>query len=200
MPVSLLIRWLELPLLWGCVIFALLFPIGLLSSLGAGSKLAVLSWSVLARLARLGYRLLAFYVLSSLLLIAVAWMIRFAGLLEDRARLGMLPLLALVVGLAVLSYARLIGRLGFLIGRVRLPSDDEEKPEDQETPLAGSPPLDTTEPEPEEPAVLPPFWMKGLLTFLIQSSTWGALAWLTAGGSAVGAIVCGLMALRQQLQ
>jgi hypothetical protein len=155
-PISLLVRALDLPLLPGLLLagglFALVFPVGLLSSLGGSSKLVILSPTVLGRLARMVPRLAAFYLVTGLILAGCGVVLGFglagwqafrdaaagAGpgwlgtLLDVWAWLVVLPVTALVVAVAALTYARLLGRVGFLLNQVRVAEEAEDDDDENE--------------------------------------------------------------------
>jgi hypothetical protein len=108
---------LAVPLLW------LFFPIALLSSLSAPQRWMVLRPTVLGRMLRRAPSTLFVYVVSGLLAAGVAalWYASFTG-----GRLWLTPVAAAAQAAALLIYARLLGRLAWLMGR--LPSAGRKRP------------------------------------------------------------------------
>jgi hypothetical protein len=92
----------------------LFFPIGLLSSLSAESRWVPFRWAILARFVRVAPAALIFYFLTGLMLggTAALWYYALFG--------GgvLLPVAAAVSGAVILIYARLLGRLAWLIQRL----------------------------------------------------------------------------------
>jgi len=108
-PLLLRFLLLAVPLLW------LLFPISLLSSLGAGARWVFFNPKLLPRLGRSFGSLLLLYLLSGLLLggCAAVWYFALSGA-------GVLVLLAAPAGAAaLLIYARLLGWYAWRLGQVR---------------------------------------------------------------------------------
>jgi hypothetical protein len=101
---------LAVPGLW------LLFPVGLLSSLAGTSRWFVFHPVLVARLLRLFSATAAFYAVTALLagLAGLAW---YFALFSDFG-LYVLPIAAVLGGWLWLLYARLIGRLAHLVGRL----------------------------------------------------------------------------------
>ena len=97
----------------------LFFPIGLLSSLSAQSRWTPFRWAIAMRLLRVAPAALVFYFLTAILLCAavVPW---YYALFRGRGYL--LPVAAGVAAFVLFVYARLLGRLAFMIQR--LPSTE----------------------------------------------------------------------------
>jgi hypothetical protein len=97
----------------------LFFPIGLMSSMSALSRWVPFRWVILSRFLRVAPAALGFYLLTAIVLSAaiVPWYYALFG-----QRGGLLPVAAAVSGAAILIYARLLGRMGWLISR--LPSTE----------------------------------------------------------------------------
>lgn len=155
-PISIVVRLLDLLLAGKMAVagglFALVFPISLLSSLSASSKLVVLTWPVLRRLPAIGHRLPLFYLATAVLLAGCGAVAGFGlsgwqsfrtsaaaagpgwlgGLLDIWAWLIVLPVTALVAGLTLLIYARLAGRIGFLLRQVQIAAGEEDDEEEEE--------------------------------------------------------------------
>ncbi|MCI0460493.1 MAG: hypothetical protein L0Z62_26360 [Gemmataceae bacterium] len=94
----------------------LLFPISLFSSLSANSLLVVLRGETVRRLARQGLPLVLVWLIAGVLVIGSGVLSYFA----IRADSWLLVPLAAVVGpVVLLVYARLLGRVGWLIGEQR---------------------------------------------------------------------------------
>jgi hypothetical protein len=113
----------------------LFFPIGLLSALSADSAGVPLRFVVLWRLLRVAPSTFAFYLATAIVLaigVAPWYYTLFAG------RPLLLPISAVVTSAAILVYARLLGRLAWLIGR--LPSGRDEEEEEPRPEKSGSPP------------------------------------------------------------
>lgn len=96
----------------------LFFPIGLLSSLSAQSRWVPFRWSIFVAFLRIAPAALGFYVITALLLSAavVPW---YYALFGDRAAL--LPVAAAVSAAVLFVYARLLGRLAWIIQRLPAP-------------------------------------------------------------------------------
>jgi hypothetical protein len=99
---------LAVPGLW------LFLPVGLLSSLGSVSRWGFLRPSVIAGLLRQLPRTVAFYAISLALAVGAAFLWREA---LRSPRLLLLPVAAIASAYAFLVYARLLGRLAWLINR-----------------------------------------------------------------------------------
>lgn len=97
----------------------LFFPLGLLSSLSAQSRWVPFRWTIFVRFLRVVPAAVIFYVLTALVLSAavVPWYYALFG-----GRTFLLPVAAVVSGGALLVYARLLGRLAWIIQR--LPSTE----------------------------------------------------------------------------
>ena len=97
----------------------LFFPIGLLSSLSAESRWVPFRWAVLVRFLRVAPAALIFYFLTGLMLggtVALWYYILLFG-----GRSVLLPVAAAVTAAVILIYARLLGRLAWLIQRLPSP-------------------------------------------------------------------------------
>jgi hypothetical protein len=94
----------------------LFFPIGLLSSLSALSRWTPFRWAIVLRLVRVAPAALVVYFLTAILLCAavVPW---YYALFRGRGYL--LPVAAGVAAFVLFVYARLLGRLAFMIQRLR---------------------------------------------------------------------------------
>jgi hypothetical protein len=101
----------------------LFFPIGLLSSLSAESRWVPFRWAILVRFVRVAPAALIFYFLTGLMLggTAALWYYALFG-----GKGVLLPVAAAVSGAVILIYARLLGRLAWLIQR--LPSTQRAVP------------------------------------------------------------------------
>jgi hypothetical protein len=115
---------LAVPGLW------LLFPIGLLSSLASSSRWVPLSPRVLGRLFRLFPWMLLFYLITGVLF-AAASACAYVGMFTPGWYV--LPLAALIGSSALLIHARLVGRIGWLMGQL------DNKPRSEKKASAGSP-------------------------------------------------------------
>lgn len=107
---------LAVPGLW------LFFPVGLLSSLSAASPFVVLRAAIVARLLRVLPSLLVFYAATAVVAGVAAWL---WGLSLFTEHFYLVPVAAVVGASAVLVYARLLGRLAWLVRR----SPERKKPE-----------------------------------------------------------------------
>jgi len=109
----------------GFVVFWVAFPLSLLSSMAAESRMALFHAGLFQRLARRGGDVLIFYLLSGLIVAACVplapWLVTGNGYWPY---LFAAPLLAL----AVLLYARLMGRLACLARLTRLRRRKKKKP------------------------------------------------------------------------
>ena len=101
---------LALPALW------LLFPVALLSSLASLSRWNILRPFILARLLKVFPATVLFYLLAAVLaaLSAAAWY----ATLSRLHGLWLLPVAAFVTAVAWFLYARLLGRLAWLLGQL----------------------------------------------------------------------------------
>lgn len=104
--------------------FWLAFPLSLLSSLAAESRLTVLHGGVLARLVRRPGTWLAFLLLSALAVLPAAGAIAWEFFGNHLASLLVAPL---VVAASVFLYARLAGRLAQILQLVKLPKRHKKK-------------------------------------------------------------------------
>jgi hypothetical protein len=104
----------------------LVFPVTLLSSLSAESRLIVFRMTIVRHLARRWLALLVFYPVTAFLL-TICVVLFYYGVLGP---IISLPGAALVGAISFLIYARLLGRIGWLI------SQDEEEEEGEEEGLA----------------------------------------------------------------
>lgn len=93
----------------------LFFPIGLLSSLSAESRWVPFRWAIFARFLRVAPAAMIFYFVTALLLsgAVVPW---YYALFADKAAL--LPVAAAVGAAVLFLYARLLGRLAWIIQRL----------------------------------------------------------------------------------
>jgi hypothetical protein len=92
----------------------LVFPIGLLSSMSAGSLYAVVRLSILRDLLRNFPSLVLFYILTAA---GIAGVVAFWGLVLWNHLLLLLPLAGPLTAWGLLVYARLLGRLAWLTGQ-----------------------------------------------------------------------------------
>ena len=119
----------------------LFFPIGLMSSLSAESRWTPFRASIFFSFFRIFPAAFGFYVLTAILLgIAVApW---YYAMVEHQVAL--LPVAAAVGGAVVLIYARLLGRVAYLIQRLpsarRAPAKVEKRPAAKEAPRKSAKP------------------------------------------------------------
>ncbi len=155
LPAALLVPWLGFNALPGALpglglvllmILWLVFPVSLLSSMSGPSRLMVVRWIVLKRLAGCWRPLLVFYALAAVLLAGCAGSVYFALLGWEEVRLSLLAtapsmvevfeIVLLVVGVPVtgmlgsttlLLYGRLLGRLAWML-QVNQPAEKEEEP------------------------------------------------------------------------
>jgi hypothetical protein len=121
--VSLQILLFSLPGLW------LFFPISLLSSLSARSRWVVFRPAVLVSLASFAPTTLGFYAIS-VVLVGIVGVALYAGLAMKNS-IYLLPLVGGVLAAVFLIYARLLGRMAWLLTTVRKDvdeTDDEEQP------------------------------------------------------------------------
>jgi hypothetical protein len=95
------------------VFFWLIYPVSVLSTLVGTNRLVLLRWRVLRALWHLFPATLGFYFFSALLVAVVGITWYWALLIMPM----LLPLPCVLTGAAVLIYARLLGRIGWLIGR-----------------------------------------------------------------------------------
>ncbi len=94
------------------------FPIGLLSSLSAESRWVPFRWAIFVRFLRVAPAALVFYFVTAILLSAAvaSWYYALFG-----GRFEMLPVAAGVSGAVLFLYARLLGRLAWIIQRLPSP-------------------------------------------------------------------------------
>lgn len=127
-PHAALVLWVALPTLF----FWLLFPFNLLSAFSAVSPWMLFRWEVLRRMARRPAATALFYLLSAPVCLAAA------GILCVGLAGGFGWILALLATVVFL-YARLLGRLGSILARVKLKTrrpPPEEEPRDPILPTA----------------------------------------------------------------
>lgn len=93
----------------------LFFPIGLMSSLSAESRWVPFRWAIFVSFLRIGPAVLGFYIVTGLLLslAVVPWYYALFG-----ERVVLLPVAAAVSAAVVFLYARLLGRIAWLIQRL----------------------------------------------------------------------------------
>src|SRR5262249_45636944 len=112
------------------LVFWLAFPLSLLSSMAAESRMAIVHAGLFQRLARRGLDVLIFYLLSGLIVAACVplspWLVTGNGF---RPFLVATPLLAL----AILLYARLMGRLACLARLTRIRPRKKKKKKEKPT-------------------------------------------------------------------
>ncbi len=96
----------------------LFFPIGLLSSLSAESRWVPFRWSIFMCFFRIAPAALVFYIVTGLLL-SIAVVPWYYALFGDRGAL--LPVAAAVSAAVLFVYARLLGRLAWIIQRLPSP-------------------------------------------------------------------------------
>lgn len=97
----------------GLLLFWLLFPIGILSSLTGRSPWMPISLDLLSRLPQKFFSLIAFYILGAVPLAAFfSWLVFGVG--RDAGIARILPISALAAA-GWIVYARLAGRYGFLL-------------------------------------------------------------------------------------
>jgi hypothetical protein len=108
----------------------LFFPIGLLSSLSAQSRWVPFRWAIFLRFLRIAPAALGFYFVTALLLGAavVPW---YYALIEGWV---LLPVAAAVSAAVVFIYARLIGRIAWLIQRLPSKPRASAKPKVEKRP------------------------------------------------------------------
>jgi hypothetical protein len=96
----------------------LFFPVGLLSSLSASSRWIPFRWTIFYQFLRITPSAVGFYLLTALVLgaAAVPWYYTLIG-----GHTALLPVAAIVSATAILIYARLLGRLAWLIQRLPSP-------------------------------------------------------------------------------
>jgi hypothetical protein len=100
----------------GAALVWLMFPISLLSSLSGSSRLFLLRGAVLRQLARIPGALLVFYFMSALLFAGWLTLIYFSLI----GRSWLVLALAAIAGPAVLLiYARLLGRISWILSQLR---------------------------------------------------------------------------------
>jgi hypothetical protein len=121
---SLQVMLFSLPGLW------LLFPISLLSSLSARSRWVVFRPAVLASLARFAPTTLGFYAIT-VVLAGIVGVALYAGL-EWKNSLYVLPFVGGALAAVFLIYARLLGRMAWLLTTIK---KDTEETSEEEQPL-----------------------------------------------------------------
>jgi hypothetical protein len=96
----------------------LFFPIGLLSSLSAESRWVPFRWAIFVRFLRVAPAAFVFYLVTAILLGAAVlpWYYGLFG-----GRLELLPVAAGISGAVLFIYARLLGRLAWIIQRLPSP-------------------------------------------------------------------------------
>jgi hypothetical protein len=111
----------------------LFFPIGLLSSLSASSRWVPFRWTILYQFLRITPAALGFYFLTAILLAAgvAPWYFAVA-----RRQVLLLPVAALASGTAILIYARLLGRLTWLIQRLPSAPRPAARPREEKRPAS----------------------------------------------------------------
>lgn len=92
----------------------LCFPVCLLSSLSASSRMIVVRSQIISRLLAQGGRLIGFYFAGGLIVIAALASVYF-GVVQGPAIV--LPLTAVAAAICALTYARLLGRIAALVSR-----------------------------------------------------------------------------------
>jgi hypothetical protein len=108
---------LTLPLLaTGAVLFWLAFPVCLLSSLSGSSRLFILRAKVLVQLLRIPRAMLNFYVVSAVLFVALLGL---AYLTLLNASFLLVPVTAMAATVVLMTYARLLGRIAWLLNEVQ---------------------------------------------------------------------------------
>jgi hypothetical protein len=115
----------------GAVLVWLMFPISLLSSLSGSSRLFLLRGAVLRELARIPGALFNFYFVTALLL--AVWLVLVYCALYQRWWAA-LPFAAFAGPIALLTYARLLGRISWMLGELR---PLKRKPADAASPVPG---------------------------------------------------------------
>jgi hypothetical protein len=136
----------EVVVLAAGVMLWLFFPIGVLSSLGGGSRWAFFRPKILPGLVRVAPTALGFYATTALLITAtlVLWY-------EALTRSGLLILVASAVGAAsLLIYARLLGRVAWCLNRLR-PFKRRRSPTRKKETAPPVGPLEVEDPWPEPP-------------------------------------------------
>jgi hypothetical protein len=111
-PYVLRLLLLAVPMLW------LFFPVGLLASMSAKSSSGMATTDLLGNMVRIAPSMVLFYGLTGLMAWGMSWL-WYQALLNDY--LYLVPPAALASAAAVLIYARLIGRVGWLIGQQQNP-------------------------------------------------------------------------------
>jgi hypothetical protein len=100
----------------GAVLVWLMFPISLLSSLSGSSRLFLLRGAVVRQLARIPGAMFSFYVVSALML--AIWLALVYCAMVERWWAA-LPFAAIAGPVALLIYARLLGRISWMLGELR---------------------------------------------------------------------------------
>jgi hypothetical protein len=133
----------------------LFFPIGLLSSLSAESRWVPFRWAIVQRMLRIAPATLGFYLLTIFVLSAavVPW---YYALFSAGGAI-LLPVAAGVGAAVLFIYARLLGRLGWLLARVRVKERVQAKPktEARKPPKAAAKKKRKSRREAEDPWAVP---------------------------------------------
>jgi hypothetical protein len=105
-------------------------PIGLLSSMSATSRWTLFRWTIVWQMMRIFPRVFLFYLVTALLgaVIGVSWYIALF-----RGQTYLLLLAGMLTAAGVLIYARLVGRLAWLVSRLK-PRKTPVKPRAASTP------------------------------------------------------------------
>ena len=113
------------------VLFWLLFPISVLSSLSAHSRWVVFRPALVGGLFRVFPATAAFYFATALLLAGLAAL---GGATFANGWFLLIPVLAVAAAAGLFIYARLLGRLGWALGRIEAPEQTQAKPAAVERP------------------------------------------------------------------
>jgi hypothetical protein len=146
LPVAVLLRLLRhfnpqaplaLLLLAPLVLFWLLFPVSVLSSLSAHSRWVFFRPAVVGGLFRVFPGTAAFYFLSAPLLggLAALGFVTFAS-----GAFLLVPVVAVAAAAGLFIYARLLGRLGWALGQIQAPEQPEPEAPAEERPRPRRPP------------------------------------------------------------
>ena len=148
------------PLLW------LYFPVGLLSSMAASSRWAVLSPRVLVGLLRLAPTMVVFYLVTGLLAAGTGALV-FLGLFGRD--FYVLPIAAVAMSAAWMIHARLVGRLGWLLFQQQTAGQPKGRAEEgprRRMKRAKALPVEDPWADPEEEEPAPPA-RAGALTYAV---------------------------------
>jgi hypothetical protein len=107
------------------VLFWLLFPVSVLSSLSAHSRWVVFRPALVGGLFRVFPATAAFYFSTALLLAGLAAL---GATTFANGLFLLIPVLAVAGAAGLFIYARLLGRLGWALGRIQAPEEPEVKP------------------------------------------------------------------------